>query len=210
MQLILFLLTVPVLIYTIRSRAKTNTVLTKLARSSRGIFIGLFLLYAFLLLIENYNYYLIGYRSTSIVYIFSALAGIVYVLADTRTILVAFKRILLNLIALGFMAGLPFLIIEIFLDFQDQLIYSNYKFRLEMDNRGMMSPCGLPVLFEKNFPIERKLIPETDTCISAKDVLKVNINPIDSGCQVTYFLMDGDNKDSIYRLNVIYRMPKVR
>ncbi len=204
---ILYLLIVPVLIYVIRAFAQPNTELTKLASYSRSVFVGFILLYTLLLYMAEKNYYLIGYKSTSIVFILSTLAGITYVLADTRPILESFKRVLLNLAAFIFMACLPILIMILFADFNKDLIYADSKFRVENEFRGIMAPCGLPGLFKKEFPIERKLIPEKDTCISIHDISKVAIANKDSILTVTYFLIDREHNDSSYQMNVNYRIP---
>lgn len=207
---VLYFLIVPVLIYIIRAFAKPNIALTKRARYSRSIFIGFILLYVFLLCIIRWNFYLIGYRSTSIVFILTALAGIVYVLADTRYVLESLKRVILNLAAVIFMSCLPVLVMELFEDYNRQLVYSDPKFRIEQDFRGPMAPRRLPGLFKKNFPIERRLLPETDTCISIDDISRVTITDMDSIYFVTYFLIDRENHDSIYQLNVKYIMPQER
>jgi hypothetical protein len=162
MLFFLFLLGVPVLVYGLRACLKQTTAFTKTVKISQYVFISLVFVFLTLLTIADNNYYLVGYRSTSIVYLVATLAGIVYTLSDRRFILNSLKRFILNLIAVIFMMGSGFLGVEIVYDFKEQLVYSDSKFRLEDTNRAIMSPCGLPDLFIKSGIIERKGKPITD------------------------------------------------
>lgn len=181
---------------------------TKVIRITRLLFISFTLLFGVLLSIENINYYLVGYRSTSIVYLITTITGIVYILSDRRFILNSFSRAILNLVAVIFMMGSVFIVITTVDDFRKQLIYSDSKFRLEFPVKAPMSPCGLPVLFIKSGLIERKSkIITTDTCISNADISSVDIRDVDTGYLVKYFLVHNPRKDSSLSLNVIYKKP---
>ena len=108
MPLILFLLIVPILVYGLRAVMEKSEEFTKVAKVSRLVFVSLVFLFSGLLAIENLNYYLVGYRSTSMVYLIATIAGIVYALSDKRFILNSFKRTILNFIAVIFMMGSAF------------------------------------------------------------------------------------------------------
>lgn len=207
MLLILFLLAVPILVYGLRAVMKKNEEFTKVAKVSRLVFISLVFLFLGLLSIENLNYYLIGYRSTSIVYLGATIAGITYTLSDRRFILNSFKRTILNLIAVILMMGSGFLVIEMLEDFEEQLIYSDSRFRLESIDRAPMSPCGLPVLFIKTGLFERKCeIMTPDTCISETNISTINIKDIGSGYLVNYSLTN-NSKDTTLQLSIKYSKP---
>lgn len=208
MTLIFFLLVVPILVYLVRTGLGNIEGLTKAAKISRLVFVSLAFLFSILLAAENNNYYLVGYRSTSIVYLITAIAGIVYTLSDRRSIFNSFERIFLNLVAVIFMIGSAFLAIEMLENFNKQMVYSDSKFRLEFTGRLPLSACGLPVLFVKSDLIERQgKITANDTCISKEDILSVNIIDIDSVYLVNYFLRDTSNSNDSLQLTVMYSKP---
>lgn len=181
---------------------------TKAIKVNRIVFVSMIVLFSTLLAIENINYYLVGYRSTSIVYLFTAITGIICTLSDRRFILNSFKRIILNLIAVIFMMGVVFLIVEMLEDFNKQMIYSDSKFRLESTGKAPMSPRGLPSLFVKNGLFERKSdIITPDTCISEADISGVNIEDVGTGYLVSYFLTDKLKGDSTIQLAIRYSKP---
>jgi hypothetical protein len=208
MYLILFCLLLPLLVYGLRTMIGGSLEFTGAGRISRVIFVLLLVLLSILFAIGDSNYYLVGYRSTSIVYLSSALAGIVYTLLDRRFILKSIKRIVLNLIAIILMAGSAFLITEMWDDFDEQLVYSDSRFRLEYTARGIMAPCGLPVLFVKEGIVERRArIMGSDTCIIDADIRSVEIKEMDSIYLVKYVLAEGIKRDSSLQLIVRYKRP---
>lgn len=208
MILVFFLLLVPILVYLIRTGLGNVEGLTKSAKISRLVFVSLASLFSILLAAENNNYYLVGYRSTSIVYLITAISGIVYSLSDRRSIFKSFERIFLNLVAVIFMMGSAFLAIEMLENFNKQMVYSDSKLRLEFTSRAPLSPCGLPVLFVKSGLIERQgKIMTNNTCISEEDILSVNIKDIDSAYLVNYFLRDTSNGNDSLQLTVMYSKP---
>lgn len=208
MLLILFLLLVPFLVYCVRVSIGETGGFTKAIKISRIVFVSMVFLFSGLLAIERINYYLVGYRSTSIVYLITTIAGIVYVLSDRRYILNSFSRIILNLIAVVFMMGSVFLAVEMMEDFDKQIVYSDSKFRLEFTNRAPISPCSLPSLFVKNGILERKgdLI-TPDTCILGANISEVNINESDTAYLVNYLLNDNLSGDETIQLSVRYNKP---
>ena len=208
MLLILSLLLVPFLVYCVRASIGETRGFTKAIKISRIVFVSMVFLFSGLLAIERINYYLVGYRSTSIIYLITTIAGIVYVLSDRRFILNSFSRIMLNFIAVVFMMGSVFLALEMMDDFEKQIIYSDSKFRLEFTNRGPMSPCSLPSLFVKNGILERKgdLI-TPDTCVLGVNISEVNINESDTAYLVNYLLTDNLSGDETIQLSVRYNKP---
>lgn len=208
MTLILFLLFVPILVYLVRAGLGNIEGLTKAAKISRLVFVSLAFLLSILLAAENINYYLVGYRSTSIVFLITAVAGIMYTLSDRRLILNSFERIFLNLLAVIFMMGSAFLVLEMIEDYDKQMVYSDSKFRLEFTGRAPLSPCGLPVLFVKNGIIERKAELITgETCISKKEILNVTVRDIDSAYMVNYFLIENLIDNDSNQLTIRYSKP---
>lgn len=208
MLLILSLLLLPFLVFCLRAAMGQSDKFTKTIKVSRIVFVSLIVLFSTLLTIENINYYLVGYRSTSIVYLFTAISGLVYTLSDRRFILTSIKRIILNSIAAVFMMGVVFLVVEMLEDFNKQMIYSDSRFRLESTGKGPLSPCGLPKLFVKNGLFERKSdIITPDTCISEADISGVNIQDVDTGYLVSFFLADKLRGDSTIQLTIRYSKP---
>src|SRR5262245_60199265 len=116
MVLIVTALLVPLLCYGLRTAMVESDEFTTTIRISRFLFVVCVFFFSVLLSIEKNNYYLVGYRSTSIVYLTATVTGIVYVLSDRRFILSSFKRIILNIFAVTLMMGSPFLLTEMLSD----------------------------------------------------------------------------------------------
>lgn len=208
MLILLITLMVPVLVYGVRASMSETGELTRIAKISRSVFVSLAILFSILVAIEKNNYYLIGYRSTSIVYLAATIAGIVYALSDRRFILKSVKRIVLNLFAVVLMMGSVFLVVTMVGDFNRQLIYSNSRFRLESITNMPMSPCGLPVLFVKNGILERRSRMITpDTCVSELNIASVEIKELDSGYLVSYTLVDNTTPGKSFQLTTQYSKP---
>lgn len=208
MIVIISLLIVPIAVYCLRLALGERKELTGAIKVIRSIFIISALLLIVLILIENLNYYFVGYRSTSIVYLVATIAGIAYALADRRFILNSFKRVILNLVAVILMMGSSFLTVELLEDFNKQMVYSDSKFRLELSPLPM-GPCGLPALFVKTGLLERKshLLTAGDTCISKSDISAVKIIDVDTAYLVNYSFKSDTLKDLLHPLIVIYSKP---
>jgi len=203
--LFLFLL-VPFLIYALRVGLGKSNDVTKAVEVSRIVYLVFLVLFLFLLFLEKKNYFLAGYRSTSIAYLIVTVSAITYILLDRRPILHSFKRTLLHLIAIILMIGSAFLILEMVDDYKKQLVYSDSKFRLEFTARGLMSPCGLPLLFVKNGIVERKCqIITNDTCILKENISSVRIKQTGSTFFVTYLLNDDSTEIVSHPLTVQYK-----
>lgn len=208
MALIFFLLVVPILVYLVRTGLGNIEGLTKSAKISRLVFVSLVFLFSLLLAAENSNYYLVGYRSTSIVYLLATIGGILYTLLDRRLIFKSLVRIFLNIVAVIFMMGSAFLAVEMLENFNKQMVYSDSKFRLEFTGRSPLSSCGLPVLFVKSGLIERQSkIMTNNTCISEEDILSVSIKDIDSAYLVNYILRETTIGSDSLQLDVMYSKP---
>jgi hypothetical protein len=122
MLVIASILALPLLIYGLRIAMGNTPSKTNAIRVSLLIYLTLILLYCFLLFAARYNYYLRGYRSTSVVFLAATLGGIIYCLTDRRPILyIGVTRVLLNIIAVLFMVGSVILVIEL-----SMTIRSNY------------------------------------------------------------------------------------
>ena len=207
MLLIFILLIVPIIVYAVRSGRKETEEFTKLAKRSRLLFISLAIIFSGLLALENINYYLVWYRSTSIVYLATTIAGIVYVLSERRPILSSFKRILLNFMAVIFMIGSALLTVVIIDDFNKQLVYSDSRFRVEFPPKAPMSPCGLPALFVKKGLVEQKTkLLSSDQCVTAEDILSVTIKEMETKYLVRFSIVDAAN-DNQKMLTVEYGKP---
>jgi hypothetical protein len=207
MLLIFILLIVPIIVYVVKAAQEKSEEFTKLARLTRLIFICLTLFFSVLLVLENVNYYLVGYRSTSIVYIVTTIAGIVYVLSEKRAILTSFKRTMLNVIAVILMMGSVFATVVIVDDVNKQLVYSDSRFRIEFPPRAPMSPCGLPALFVKKGLVERKTkLLSNDHCVSEEDILSAAITEMDSTYLIRYLIANATD-NSQYLLAIEYSKP---
>jgi hypothetical protein len=208
LMIFVFLFVVPLFVYAIRASFQESREFTKAIKVSRIVFITLVLVLILLFLLEKRNYYLVGYRSTSIVFILTASSGIVYAFTDKRFILGSVKRIILNLIALVLMSGAGILVFELIVDFKDLMVYSDTKFRLEFRPPGFMSGCQLPVLYIKQGLLERKIeISQPDSCLTYREISSVNIAEVDSGYSITYFLKVKPESEERDQFTVYYKKP---
>jgi hypothetical protein len=197
MTLILFALLLPFIVFVLRSALGKSVEFTKLARISRLVFVLLILLFIGLLQLEKINYYLVGYRSTAIFFLITAVAGVVYTLSDRRYILFSLSRIILNLAVVILLIGSFFVIFDLFANFGRNKVYSDSKFRLEYPGFLFLTHCRLPDLYVKKGLIERKTqLVKPDTCIFLSEVVRVNIEEKDSSYYVTFHLAT-DSADSI-------------
>lgn len=203
MIIILFMLAaLPLLVFAIRSAMGKKSSLTAKDRIIRAIYVSLLVFYSLLLVGDKYNYYLRGYRSTSFVFFAATLSGIAYCLSDRRQVSISLTRTFFYVIAVLFMAGSGFLIVELIDDYKKQLFYSDRRYRLESTSGGIMAPCGLPVLYIKKGIIERQSLGSVSDsmpdCFSKVDVYDISIRQTDSAYEVSYsFLMGSHFNDSI-------------
>ena len=112
------------------------------------------ILYISTFILEKYNLYWRGYRSTSFIFIFFAIFSIIsYWTLPVKNLLITIPSAFL----IFFLTALSTLIIfEVVGDYQNQLFYDSSKYRLEDANRGFMAPYQLPKLFVKNGLFEKR------------------------------------------------------
>jgi hypothetical protein len=165
-----------------------------------GLFITLITIYFLTLYAKNYNFYIIGYRSTSILFIIMTIIGIIYWLIDRRKVLNNLFRTILFCFSIVTIALSFFLLIELFDDYKNQLFYYDNKFRLEDTRRGILEPCTLPNLFVKKDFYEQIFILincEYYPCLSKLDISEINVREISSSkVIVTYTLIKESSNDA--------------
>lgn len=199
-----FLIT-PVFVYVLRALLSEYTSQTKIGKCATMIFIISLVLLALFIASENFNYYIFGAGSTLIVYFLATLAAIVYTLSDRRPILNSFKRITLNLASIALMLCLgPFLLLIP----SNNTVYSDSNFHLTSSRTGIISRCGLPILYVKYGILEMKCkMLSSDTCVDESEITSVSI--IDEGASilVTYLITESSENDSIVYFPARYSKP---
>ena len=191
----LLLILVPFLFLITRSAlGESNQKQISVRRYSLYFHLILISFYFLTIYLEGYNYYIKGYRSTSILFISMTIAGITYWLVDRDKVVTHFFRLIGFCFTVLTVISSVFLLIELFSDYNNQLYYNDKDYRLEDTRRGINEPCILPILFVKSNIYERKYTPNDSTnlrCINKRDLLKIEIKKITQNqISVIYFLND--------------------
>ncbi len=114
------------------------------------------LVYFLLHFLSDYNYYLRGYRSTSIIFLTMNLFGIIYSLTDRSLVLNKFFKMIVVLYTLITVTVGSCLAMDMIARYRNDFCYSDKKYRLEWEFGGIKSRPSPPVLYVKYGIIERK------------------------------------------------------
>ena len=144
------------------------------------------------------NFYVKGYRSTSILFILMGGFGLVYWLIDRQAVFQSPVRFLMFAFAVITIALSCGLIYEMTGDHKKQLYYTDDKFRLEDTRRGINEPFLLPTLYVKNSWYEQRFNPTIDSlyhseylCLTKENISEIKIATFDkSSVKVAYSLKD--------------------
>ena len=172
------------------------------------LYLLLALLYLLTIIASKFNYYIKGYRSTSVLFISIGVTATIYWILDRQSVFNGFLRAIsffVSMIAISFSSVL---LAELLGDYKHQLIYSDSDYRLEETGRTIMNPCKLPALFVKNSFYEREFAPTIDSyCFAKSDILSIKIIPLSrSEISVTYLLIDRYASSFPNPLTMNYRM----
>ena len=134
-----------------------------------------------------------------------SLSGVVYWLVGRQQISKNIFQICLFGYTIITLLISPLLTIELFADYQDQLVYNDSTYRIEYTNRGIMNSCNLPALFVKSRFYEREYTFSQGYCITKWQIKKVEVKFIStSKISVTYFLTTNIHEGTPNPLNIIY------
>jgi hypothetical protein len=198
----LFLITRIALGYKLKSNANWMRILF----ASYLILIAIFIIALFA---SKYNYYLKGYRSTSLLFIAMTAIGTLYWLVDRDKVFNNGLRAILFCITILTLPLSALLTDELIGDYQKQLVYDDNTYRLEFTRRGIGEPCILPSLFVKEILFEQKYLqPESSyrDCLEDVKLSKVDIQVLnDSQIHVNYIKLKNDSSESKNVVSVIYK-----
>ncbi|WP_153798825.1 hypothetical protein [Foetidibacter luteolus] len=177
-----------------------------------SIHIIMIILYVIVLVASEHNYYLRGYRSTSILFLLMTLTGVIFWLLDRREVFGSYFRTALFVVSLIFMACSGILVVEVTHDYDKQLFYEDEKYRMENTDRGIMATCHLPDLFVKHFLYERKYTAVNEVgvaCFGKEDVKKFRMQQTsEHEVVVNYYLLNTEIDPLPEMLTIVYKKPK--
>ena len=206
---LLFLFMGPVIFLIIRNNWKPTEGKRPVRKIVFAVYIVLIVLYFAALYAGKYNYYIKGYRSTSILFLLMTLSGIIYWIADRNKVITGFLRVILFCFTVITIFFSTFLSFELVSDYKRQLVYNDKKYRLEETGRSIMNPCGLPALFVKNSFFEQEYMladKERDYCLVKEEILHISLQPINKEQVMVTFVHKKDTSWQIANpLKVIYQ-----
>ena len=210
MILLLYLIVGPFLFLITRSALGANQNNNSIWKKTLfKIYIAFIFFYLLVLYAEKYNYYIRGYRSTSIFFIIMAITGTFYWLIDRKEVFSNFFRAGLFCFSVVTIALSFLLAFEFFSDYKNQLFYDDPTYRLEDTRRGIGEPCILPVLFVKSNFYEQKYKPvynSSSRCFSKSDISNIKIESLaQNQISVSYFFLTDKVNDLPNHLVVIYK-----
>ncbi len=134
--------------------------------------------------------------------------GILYWLMDRDKVLKSVLRATIFCISILMIPLSVLLTYELIGDYQKQLVFDDYTYRLEFTRRGIGEPCILPTLFVKGYLFEQQYVQPTS---SYKDCLEnVKLSRVefkvqnDTQIKVDYFKLITDSNDVQNTISVIY------
>lgn len=207
MNLLLLLLIIPAMIFGIM-KFQTETDKAQPTFCSKLFFtIYLFSIFIFLLTFigKQYNIYIKGYRSTSILFVLMSVLGIIYWFVDRQRVSKNIFRVCLFGFCVVTISVSSLLTFELIGDYKNQLVYNDSRYRLEETGRWIMNPCTLPTLFVKYNFYEKEYIFPKSYCITKSQIKSVEVKSISTNkVSITYFLTNDIFEDTPNPLNIIY------
>ena len=207
MATLLSLLILPPLLFLI-FRFKIESNIRKSPRLERillSVYLILIVIFCATVVSKEFNIYIRGYRSTSILFIGCSFLGVVYWLVDREPVFTKVWRSFLFVATLVSVSAGSLLAFELAGDYKNQLIYNDPSFRLEQTGRWFINPCTLPTLYVKQGFFEKKYKHMTSYCVSKSEISETHFEVLStSQVQVTYFLNSLSQQDIPNPLRIVY------